>query len=39
VIHDGTVDWRPAIDVDRLLRGVLAATAGVLVLRLLLSRR
>jgi uncharacterized spore protein YtfJ len=39
VIHDGAVDWRPAIDDDRLLRGALAATAGVLVLRLLLSRR
>ncbi|HET6683829.1 MAG TPA: hypothetical protein VFG75_09045 [Gaiella sp.] len=39
VIRDGAVEWRPAIDVDRLLRGALAASAGVLVLRLLLSRR
>ena len=39
VIRDGEVAWRPAIDVDRLLRGALAATAGVLALRLWLSRR
>jgi uncharacterized spore protein YtfJ len=39
VVHDGTVDWRPAIDVDRLLRAALAAVAGVLALRLLVSRR
>jgi uncharacterized spore protein YtfJ len=39
VIRDGEVAWRPAIDVDRLLRGALAATAGVLALHLWLSRR
>jgi uncharacterized spore protein YtfJ len=39
VIRDGEVAWRPAIDVDRLLRGALAATAGVLALRVLLARR
>ena len=39
VIRDGAVEWRPAIDVDRLLRTALVATAGVLVLRLLTTRR
>ena len=39
VIRDGTVAWRPAIDVDRLLRSAVAATAGVLVLRVWLGRR
>ena len=39
VIRDGTVEWRPAIDVDRLLRGALATAAGLLALRLLVSRR
>ena len=39
VIREGEVAWRPAIDVDRLLRGALAAAAGVLALRLWLSRR
>ena len=39
VIRDGAVEWRPALDVDRLLRTALVATAGVLVLRLLTTRR
>ena len=39
VLRDGAVEWRPAIDVDRLLRSALATAAGVLALRLLLSRR
>jgi uncharacterized spore protein YtfJ len=39
VIRDGSVDWQPAIDVDRLLRGALATAAGVFALHLLLSRR
>ena len=39
VIREGSVDWRPAIDVDRLLRTAVLATAAVLTLGLWLSRR
>jgi uncharacterized spore protein YtfJ len=33
VIRDGDVTWRPAVDVDRILRSALAGALGLLVLR------
>ncbi len=39
VIRGGEVEWRPALDVDRIVLRVLAATAGVIVLRMLVASR
>ncbi len=39
VIRDGNVGWRPAVDVDRIARGALAALAGLVVLRTLVGSR
>ncbi|HEX5585205.1 hypothetical protein [Gaiella sp.] len=39
VIRDGDVAWRPAVDVDRIARGALAAFAGLVVLRMLVGPR
>jgi uncharacterized spore protein YtfJ len=39
VIRDGEVEWRPVIDVDRIIRTAFAGLAGLLVLRAALRRR
>jgi uncharacterized spore protein YtfJ len=39
VIRSGEVEWRPAIDVDRIVRTALGAIAALLVLRTVLGRR
>jgi uncharacterized spore protein YtfJ len=39
VIRDGDVEWRPAVDVDRIARGTLAALAALFLLRMVVGSR
>ncbi len=39
VIRGGDVEWRPAIDVDRIVRTTVAALVALVALRTLLGRR
>jgi uncharacterized spore protein YtfJ len=39
VIREGEVEWRPAVDVDRIARSALAAIVALVVLRLLFGPR
>ena len=39
VIRDGSVEWRPAVDVERIARSALVAVVALVVLRILAGSR